>query len=264
MSVIKVTAKTMLKHQLLNKDSVHCNTCVLGHICVPQGLNAQDAARLNELVKERIRVPKGTLFFKAGDKLTALYSIRSGSMKLQLENESGHMQVTGFVFAGEIIGLDALADNQHLSNAIAMEDTEVCVIRMTNLSYLSKEIPALAYRITRLMSQEISRSHNMALSLGAMRSEQRLAAFLINLSQRFTCLGYSGSEYVLRMSREEIGNYLGLTLETVSRLLSRFAKEGLIRIHQREVRILDFNGLQALIQNENLHRIEVHKAAVHG
>ncbi len=254
----------MLKHQLLTKDSIHCNTCVLGHICVPQGLNAQDAARLNELVKERIRVPKGTLFFKAGDKLTALYSVRSGSMKLQLENESGHMQITGFVFAGEIIGLDALAENQHLSNAIAMEDTEVCVIRMTDLTYLSKEIPALAYRITRLMSQEISRSHNMALSLGAMRSEQRLAAFLINLSQRFTCLGYSGSEYVLRMSREEIGNYLGLTLETVSRLLSRFAKEGLIRIQQREVRILDFNGLQSLIQNDNVHRIEVHRAAANG
>lgn len=197
-------AHTMIKHQLLNKDSVYCNTCVLGHICVPQGLSAQDAARLNELVKERIRIPKGTLFFKAGDRLTALYGIRSGSMKLQLENESGHMQITGFVFAGEIIGLDALAENVHVSNAIAMEDTEVCVIRMNDLSYLSKEIPALAYRVTRLMSQEISRSHSMVLSLGAMRSEQRLAAFLINLSQRFACLGYSGSEYVLRMSREEI------------------------------------------------------------
>ncbi|ETF01799.1 transcriptional regulator [Advenella kashmirensis W13003] len=249
----------MIKHQLLDKDSVRCNTCVLGHICVPQGLNVQDTARLNDLVKERVRIPKGTLFFKAGDRLTALYSIRSGSMKLQLENESGHMQITGFAFAGEIIGLDALAENAHISNAIAMEDTEVCVIRMSDLNFLSKEIPALAYRITRLMSQEISRSHNMVLSLGAMRSEQRLAAFLINLSQRFTCLGYSGSEYVLRMSREEIGNYLGLTLETVSRLLSRFAKEGLIRIHQREVQILDFNGLQTLIQNDPVHRVEFPK-----
>ena len=172
------------------------------------------------------------------------------------------MQITGFAFAGEIIGLDALAGNAHISNAIAMEDTEVCVIRMSDLNYLSKEIPALAYRITRLMSQEISRSHNLVLSLGAMRSEQRLAAFLINLSQRFTCLGYSGSEYVLRMSREEIGNYLGLTLETVSRLLSRFAKEGLIRIHQREVQILDFNGLQALIQHDPVHRAELPKLRV--
>lgn len=244
----------MLKHQLLNNDSVRCDTCVLGHLCVPQGLNPHDTARLSELVKERIRVPKGALFFKAGDTLTALYSLRSGSMKLQLENESGHMQITGFAFAGEIIGLDALAGNVHVSNAIAMEDTEVCVIRLSDLAYLSREIPALAYRVTRLMSQEISRSHGLVLSLGAMRSEQRLAAFLINLSQRFACLGYSGSEYVLRMSREEIGNYLGLTLETVSRLLSRFAKEGLIRVHQREVQILDFNGLQTLIQNENLHR----------
>ncbi len=246
----------MLKHQLLTKDSVHCATCILGHICVPQGLNAQDTARLNELVKERVRVPKGTLFFKAGDKLNALYSIRSGSMKLQLENAAGHMQITGFVFAGEIIGLDALAEKVHLSNAIALEDTEVCVIRMNDLNFLSKEIPALANRFTRLLSQEISRAHNVVLSLGAMRSEQRLAAFLLNLSQRFACLGYSGSEYMLRMSREEIGNYLGLTLETVSRLLSRFAKEGLIRIHQREVRILDVNGLQSLIQNENFQKAE--------
>lgn len=246
----------MLKHLLLNKESIHCSSCMLGHLCVPGGLNPSEQQRLTELIKERIRIPKGTLFFKVGDPVTAIYSIRSGSMKTQLENESGHVQITGFFLAGELLGLDGFGEETHLSNAIALEDTEVCVLRLNDLDVLTQEIPALQHQLWKILSKEISRSHNLVLSLGAMRSEQRVASFLLNLSERFTNLGYSPTEFILRMSREEIGNYLGLTLETVSRLLSRFAKEGLIRIHQRQVQLLNKHGLHELLKQDQTIKLK--------
>jgi CRP/FNR family transcriptional regulator len=205
-----------------------------------------DVAKLDELVKERIRIPKGRALFHLGDATEAVYGIRSGSLKTQLEDAAGQVQITGFLLPGEIIGMDGLLDNIHVSHAIALEDSEVCVIRIDDMDALSQHVPVLQQQFRRLMSKEISRSQQLVMALGALRSEQRLAAFLLNLSQRLALLGYSSTEFLLRMSREEIGNYLGLTLETVSRLFSRFARENLIRVQQREVQILDMRGLQAL------------------
>lgn len=223
---------------------------MLGHICMPGGLSLADTQRLDTLVKERIRLLKGQHLFGAGDPAHAIYSVRSGSLKTQLDNDNGHSQITGFFLPGEILGLDGLAAGEHLSHAIALEDTEVCVIRLNDLENLSQAIPALQAQMRKLLSKEISRSHQMVLSLGAMRSEQRVALFLNNMSDRFHKLGYSSTAFNLRMSREEIGNLLGLTLETVSRLLSRFQRDGLIKIRQREIQILDHQGLRTLI-NKN-------------
>lgn len=219
---------------------------MLSELCLPIGMARTDVTRLDELIKERIRLPKGSALFHLGDKTEAVYGIRSGSLKTQLEDASGQVQITGFLLPGEILGMDGLVNNIHVSHAIALEDSEVCVIRLEEMDQLSLQMPVLQRQFRRLMSMEINRSHQLVMALGALRSEQRLAAFLLNLSSRLAALGYSPSEFVLRMSREEIGNYLGLTLETVSRLFSRFAKEGLIHIHQREVRILDMQALRAL------------------
>ncbi|MGB6103363.1 MAG: fumarate/nitrate reduction transcriptional regulator Fnr [Pusillimonas sp.] len=236
----------MQKRISVPPDSARCSTCMLSEICLPLGLQRGDVAKLDELIKERIRVPKGSALFRLGDVTEAVYGIRSGSLKTQLEDASGQVQITGFLLPGEIIGMDGLLDNMHVSHAVALEDSEVCVIRIDELDELSHHLPVLQHQLRRLMSKEISRSHQLVMALGALRSEQRLAAFLINLSQRLAALGYSSSEFILRMSREEIGNYLGLTLETVSRLFSRFARDGLIRVQQREVHILDMRGLQVL------------------
>lgn len=236
----------MQKRISVTPDSIRCSTCMLNEICLPLGMQRGDINKLDELIKERIRVPKGSALFQLGDPTEAVYGIRSGSLKTQLEDSSGQVQITSFLLPGEIIGMDGLLDNTHVSNAIALEDSEVCVIRIDELDELSHHLPVLQQQLRRLMSKEISRSHQLVMALGALRSEQRLAAFLINLSQRLTTLGYSSSEFILRMSREEIGNYLGLTLETVSRLFSRFARDGLIRVRQREVHILDMQGLQVL------------------
>jgi len=219
---------------------------MLSELCLPVGMPRVEVSKLDELIKERVRVPKGSALYHLGDKTEAIYGIRSGSIKTQLEDASGQVQITGFLLPGEILGMDGLVDNTQLSHAIALEDSEVCVIRLDDLDRLSMHLPMLHQQFRRIMSKEINRSHQLIMSLGALRSEQRLAAFLLNLSQRLAALGYSPYEFVLRMSREEIGNYLGLTLETVSRLFSRFAREGLLHIHQREVHIIDMPALRAL------------------
>ncbi|MFT0547979.1 helix-turn-helix domain-containing protein [Allopusillimonas ginsengisoli] len=240
----------MPKRFTLTPEAIRCSTCMLSEVCLPLGMPRDEVAQLDELVQERIRIPKGKALFQLGDKAEAVYGLRFGSLKTQLEDASGHMQITGFLLPGEIVGLDGLLDNMHVCQAIALEDSEVCVIPLNDLDTLGQQLPALQPQFRRLMSKEINRSHRLAMALGALRSEQRLAAFLVNLSQRLAILGYSPVEFILRMSREEIGNYLGLTLETVSRLFSRFAREGLIRVQQREVHILDMRTLQELSGND--------------
>ncbi len=220
---------------------------MMGHVCLPVGMPAQEVEQLDNLVKERVRVEKGDALYRHGEKLNALFALRLGSIKTQLEEQGGQVQITGFFLPGDIIGLDGMIEGAHSSTAIAMEDSEVCVVRMEEIDEISRYVPSLQHQVRRLMSKEIGRSHQVLLALGSMRSEQRLAAFLLNLSQRLSALGYSSTDFIMRMSREEIGNYLGLTLETVSRLFSRFAREGLIRVNQREVRILDLIALNELV-----------------
>jgi CRP/FNR family transcriptional regulator len=219
---------------------------MLNNLCLPVGMSAVDISRFEEVVQERLRITKGESLFKAGDLADAIFGIRVGSLKTQLEDAAGHVQVTGFLLPGEIAGLDGYLEGRQLSHAVALEDTEVCVARVDELDRIGAHTPSLQQQLRRLTSTEIKRSHQLVVSLGALRSEQRLAAFLVNMSQRLSILGYSSSEFVLRMSREEIGNYLGLTLETVSRLFSRFARENLIRIQQRKVKLLDLPTLRDL------------------
>lgn len=227
-------------------DATRCSTCILSDLCLPIGMSRQDVELLDDFVQERVRVSKGVALFKLGDKAEAIYGLRSGAMKTQLEDASGQVQITGFVLPGEIIGMDGMVDNTHVSQAVALEDSEVCVIRIDDIDRISPHLPVLQQQFRRLMSLEINRSHQMVMTLGTLRSEQRVATFLLDLSERLGLLGYSSRDFILRMSREEIGNHLGLTLETVSRLLSRFARDKLIRIKQREVTILDMDALRML------------------
>src|SRR5690606_8899478 len=236
----------MQKRVPLPPEAPNCSTCMLGHVCIPVGMALADVEQLDEFVQERVRVEHGKQLYTLPDRLDAVYSVRDGSMKTQIEDAAGHVQITGFHLPGEVVGLDGMLEGKHVSTALAMEDSEVCVIRLSQIDQVASHLPSLQHQMRRLMSRELGRSYQMLASLGGMRSEQRLAAFLLNLSQRYAALGYSSTEFVLRMSREEIGNYLGLTLETASRLFSRFAREGLIHINQREVRLLDMQALRAL------------------
>jgi len=219
---------------------------MLSDLCLPLGLSRSDIAKLDTLVKERIRLSKGSSLFRLGDTGNAIYALRFGSIKTQVEDVSGQAQITGFLLPGELLGLNNLANTRRRSHAIALEDSEVCVLPLGALDTLLAQLPALQHKFRRLMVQEIDRTHNLIMLLGSLRAERRLATFLLDLSRRFAALGYSPSSFVLRMSREDIGNHLSLTLETVSRLFTRFGKEGLIRVKNREVQLLDLAALQAL------------------
>jgi CRP/FNR family transcriptional regulator len=229
------------------KRETACSSCNLRELCLPKQIGAQDMARVEQIVFARRRVRRGESLFKAGDVFNALYAVRSGFLKTTVLNDDGREQVTGFNMSGELLGLDGIGGGVHEGNAVALEDCEVCVLPFALIEELGREIPAIQRNLHCVLSREIARDHGVMMLLGSMRAEERLAAFLTNLSKRFTARGYSPSDFHLRMTREEIGSYLGLKLETVSRLFSRFQTDRLIEVQQKHVRILDSIGLKALL-----------------
>ena len=224
-----------------------CSNCTLRELCLPVGLSPQELEQLDQLIRLRRSLRRGEALFRAGEGFEALYAVRSGFFKTTVSREDGREQVTGFQMSGEILGLDGIGSGQHTCDAIALEDAEVCVMPFDRIAELSRDVPALQRHVHRIMSREIVREHGVMLLLGSMRAEERLAAFLLNLVQRLHARGFSRTELVLRMTREEIGSYLGLKLETVSRTFSRFAEEGLIEVRHRHLRILDAAALQRLV-----------------
>ena len=234
-----------------NAIKVACSNCNLRELCMPVGLSSDQMDRIDELVATRRRIKRGTALFRNGEAFSSLYAIRTGFFKTTIATEDCRDQVTGFQMAGEIIGLDGIVNDRHSCDAIALEDAEVCVMPYSTLEELSREVTALQHHVHKVMSREIVREHGVMLLLGSMRAEERLAAFLLNLVQRLHTRGFSQSELILRMTREEIGSYLGLKLETVSRTFSKFAEEAIIEVKQRHVRILDTDKLHALVNNQH-------------
>lgn len=218
---------------------------------MPLGLSEIEMERVDEVVATRRKVLRGDNLFRHGDKFSALYAIRTGFFKTRICAEDGRDQVTGFQMAGEIIGLDGIVSDQHTCDAVALEDAEVCVMPFDRIEELSREITSLQRHVHKIMSREIVRENGVMLLLGSMRAEERLAAFLLNLVQRLHARGFSQSELVLRMTREEIGSYLGLKLETVSRTFSKFVDDGLVEVKQRHVRILNSDELKHIVNSQN-------------
>jgi CRP/FNR family transcriptional regulator len=226
---------------------VACSNCNLRELCMPMGLSEHDLKRIEEIVAVRRKVKRGTALFRNGEKFSSLYAIRTGFFKTSIATEDGRDQVTGFQMAGEVMGLDGIVSDHHTCDAIALEDAEVCVMPFDKIEMLSREVNALQHHVHKIMSREIVREHGVMLLLGSMRAEERLAAFLLNLVQRLHARGFSQSELVLRMTREEIGSYLGLKLETVSRTFSKFVEDGIVEVKQRHVRILNPDGLRMIV-----------------
>ncbi|NTV09967.1 MAG: fumarate/nitrate reduction transcriptional regulator Fnr [Zoogloea sp.] len=226
-----------------------CSQCNLRELCLPFGLDVKEIDLLDELVGARRKIRRHQHLYRAGETFEAIYAIRTGSFKTDVLLEDGREQVTGFQMTGEILGLDGISGEHHSCNAVALEDSEVCVIQFSKLEELSRDIESLQRQFHKVMSREIVRDHGVMMLLGSMRAEERLAAFLLNLSQRFTARGFSPAEFHLRMTREEIGSYLGLKLETISRAFSRFQEGGLVSVQQKHIRILDIAGLKQLLHH---------------
>lgn len=228
---------------------VACSNCNLRELCMPMGLNADELDKIDEIVAGRRKVKRGARLYANGEKFTSLYAIRTGFFKTCITTEDGRNQVTGFQMAGEIIGLDGIVKDHHTCDAVALEDAEVCVMPFDRIEELSRDVAALQRHVHKIMSREIVREHGVMLLLGSMRAEERLAAFLLNLVQRLHSRGFSQSELLLRMTREEIGSYLGLKLETVSRTFSKFVEDNIVEVKQRHVRILNTDALKLIVNN---------------
>jgi CRP/FNR family transcriptional regulator len=226
---------------------VACSSCNLRELCLPVQLSVDELSRLDALIATRRRVRRGQALFRIGEPFRALYAIRTGFFKTCTAADDGREQVTGFQTAGELLGFDGIGSDVHACDAVALEDSQVCTIPYDAFEALSHEYPALQRLLHRVMSREIVRDHGVMLLLGSMRAEERLANFLLNLTRRMQARGFSASELVLRMTREEIGSYLGLKLETISRTFSRFHEDGILEVNQRQIRILDLPALQAMV-----------------
>jgi CRP/FNR family transcriptional regulator len=208
-----------------------------------------DVDRLDDLKFARRKVAAGQTLYHEGDRFTSIYAVRSGTFKSSLALADGREQVSSFHMAGELMGLDGVANGIHASSATALEDTEVCAIPYAHLMDLSSGNSGLQHVVGRLMSREIVREHSLMMLLGSMNAEERLAAFLLNLSQRLTARGYSPTEFHLRMSRAEIGSLLGMKLETVSRTFSAFQQQRLLEVDKRHIRIVDLDGLKRAFES---------------
>ena len=208
---------------------VACSTCSLRESCLPLGLSLPDIERLEELVAASKRLRRGERLFRAGDTFESLYAVRVGFLKTTVLSADGNEQVIGFHMAGELVGLDGISNGTHMCEAVALEDSDVCVIPYAGIEAAASAVPQLRKHFHKVLSREIVREHGAMLLLGTMHADERLAIFLLNLSLRFEARHYSRTEFVLRMTRAEIGSLLGLKLETVSRTLSRFAQAGFSR-----------------------------------
>ncbi len=225
---------------------VACRNCSLFQLCLPVGISEADLELLDNIIKRRRPVKRGEHLFQVGEPFQAIYAVRSGSIKTYAPTEDGHEQVTGFHLPGELLGLDAIITESHPCAAKALETTSLCEIPFEQLEALGNRIPGLQHQLLKIMSKEILHDHSLLMLLGKKSAEERLAALLMSLSNRYRARGFSPTEFNLSMSRNDIGNYLGLAVETVSRLFTRFQEERLLTVQRKHIRVLDLPHLRQI------------------
>jgi CRP/FNR family transcriptional regulator, anaerobic regulatory protein len=228
-----------------------CSSCRLRDLCMPVGLSAKEMALIDTMVSTRLKIARGEPLFRTGGRFKSLYTIRSGFFKTTVSTADGREQVSGFYMAGELLGLDGIAQDRHNCTARALEDSEVCVLHVQLINELAHDVHALQHHVLKVMSREIAHDHDHLFLLGSMKSDARVATFLLNLLTRLHARGQAPNELLLRMTREDIGSYLGLTIETISRTLSKLAKNGVIAVDQRHVRVLQPDALHYLAEHED-------------
>jgi len=226
--------------------AIRCQDCSISQLCIPYSLNETELDRLDNIIERKKPIQKGQEIFKAGQEMKCLYAIRSGTLKSYTITEQGDEQITAFHLAGDLVGFDGISNGTHPSFSQALETAMICEIPYDTLDNLSTTMPKLRQQILRLMSSEIVGDQNMILLLSKKNAEERLASFIHNLSTRFSARGFSPREFRLSMTRGDIGNYLGLTVETISRLLGRFQKSNMIAVKGKYISIIDEEQLAEL------------------
>ena len=227
-----------------SKIKVACSNCNLSELCLPRGLEPEELNMLESVVRQSKPLHRGDYIFRTGDPFRSLFAVHSGTIKLYTTTDSGDDQIMGFYFPGEILGFDAIENNQHACSAVALETSTYCAFSFNRLEDICNRIPGLQRQIFRLMSRELSSDNELLLTLSNKNAEGKIATFLVSLSHRFKRLGYSSSVFKLAMSRQDIGNYLGLTIETVSRIFSRLQRDNIIATARKNVEIKDHARLK--------------------
>lgn len=241
-----MTQDSSLKIRCHSAPDVNCANCRLATICLPISLHLDDISRLDDIIQRNRPVQKGEYVFRAGDAFKSFYALRSGAIKTVRITEDGLEQVTGFFLPGEIIGIDGLADNSHSNSAISLETSAVCEIPYAQLEDLSAKVPNLQRRMFQLMGKEIAQDQHLITLLSKNSAEERIASLLLSISTRNHSRGLSADDFFLPMSRSDIGNFLGLTIETVSRIFTKLHKQTVINLDKKHVRINDVTALKKL------------------
>lgn len=231
----------------ISRLKVTCQDCTLTELCLPRGLAPEEVEALDRIVKRRRPLRRGDYLFRAGDPFFSLYAVKAGSVKTFAPTDDGSEQILGFHLPGELVGLDAMQTDTHTCSAMALETTSVCELPFNGLEDLSRQVAGLQHQLFKLVGKEISNEHSMLLMLGNRSAEERLATFLLSLSSRLYERGFSAHEFNLSMSRHDIANYLGLAVETVSRLFTRFQDEGLLQVERRHITIRELDRLRTMV-----------------
>jgi len=224
----------------------HCNNCRLSSICLPFALEATEVDELDEIIQRTKPLQKGQHLYRESDRFESVYAVRSGTLKAYQTTDDGREQVTGFYFPGEIVGMDGIANNAHASSARALETAAICEIPFASLEKLSATIPHLQRHFFQLMSREIAEDQQLITLLSKSSADERVAALLLSISARNARRRLSPTQFRLSMSRVDIGNYLGLTVETVSRVFSRMQKLEVLQVENKEIEILDLEALRKM------------------
>lgn len=226
--------------------AISCKNCGLYQLCLPMGLDSANTELLDRYVKRKRMLKRGEVIYRIGEAFSYVYAIRSGSIKTYISTDDGRLQITGFHVPGELLGLNAIDEKYYNCEAVALETTSVCEISADCFEELAQQIPSVQYQMLRMMSREIRHNQELMLLLGKKNAEERLATYLLSLSRRFAMRNYSPTQFNLSMSRGDIGNYLGIAEETVSRIFSRFQDEGLLTSERRHVVLKDLARLSAI------------------
>ena len=224
---------------------VSCQNCTLAHLCLPHGLEQKDLEKLDRIVERNTPYHRGEHLYRPGQKSHALFAVRSGALKAYCITENGAEQVLGFMLPGELTGLDGLARGRYASASVALETSSVCELPLDKLTTLCNELPGMHEQIMRIVGKEITTDQEMLILLGKHNAEERLASFLLSLSLRYQKRGLSAEVFCLPMSRQDIGNYLGLAIETVSRLFARFQEEEILTVKRK---LITIRRRQALVE----------------
>ncbi|NOR52202.1 MAG: helix-turn-helix domain-containing protein [Gammaproteobacteria bacterium] len=240
---------TLACHAKINDftTQISCLQCSINTICFPSGLDLDVRNDLYNILCHPAPLDRGGILFRSGVAMKGIYAIRSGAIKTYITDDNGHDQVTGYYLPGELLGLGAIHSGHHFQNAEALETTHLCLIPLEDLKRLSKDHPQIQEQLIHLLSKQLNEQHKMVLHLGLKSGVSRVAALLLNCSDRCADRGFSATEIKLNLSRQDIGSHLGLAVETVCRIFSQLKKEKVIDFKGRQIEILDFGALNRYV-----------------